>query len=102
MSLPDLPHPTVREQQYLHGLCLRMDAQNELLTQILDRLPSPPPERDDGMVELREPATPRGQEAEPVDDEGSAPESPADTPDSGRRSARRTRKTTTKKQEGTR
>lgn len=101
-DMPDLPLPAVREQQYLHGLCLRMDVQNDLLTQILSRLPAPPEKPGDGTVELREPASPRSETAEPVEDNGSAPEPLVDETGPRRTPARRTRKTTTKKQEGTR
>jgi hypothetical protein len=57
-----LPDPVTREQQYMRALCDRIDAQNELLGQIRDRLPEPahtaPPKESTGptVVELREPA----------------------------------------------
>lgn len=91
-----LPDPVTRDQQFYRGVCDRIDTQNELLTQILDRLPAPPEERGDGTVELREPATSRAPAVqEPAEDE----DPPADPPP-GRRRPGRPRKSPKTSKEG--
>lgn len=68
------------------ALAGRLDAQNDLLARILDRLPERPEKADDGTVELREPAV-----APPERDIEAKP-----APPSKAGASRRTRKTTPK------
>ncbi|OPG13629.1 hypothetical protein [Microbispora sp. GKU 823] len=57
--MSDLPPGVTRDQQLLRAVCDRLDAQNELLAQIRDRLPEPARiSFSGGQVELREPASP--------------------------------------------
>lgn len=81
----DLPRPLTTDHKLLVALAGRLDAQNALLAQILDRLPAKPAPAGGGKtVELREPAPQTPDEtAAGGSDEPSPP-------------ARRTRKTTPK------
>jgi hypothetical protein len=84
----DLPRPITTDHKILTALVGRLDAQNELLKRILDRLPEPAAPADaKGTVELREPAPPAMErEPEPAPEPTPQPAAPA----------RRTRKTTSK------
>ena len=70
-----IPDPRTPEQTMLGLLARRQDETNDLLQQILNRLPAPPPERADGTVELREPkppaTSPGGEKREPAGGGGS-------------------------------
>ncbi len=69
-----LPPPIHGTEEYLAAVHDRLGEQNDLLAQILDRLPVKPeePEPSD-VVELREPAAPADEQEEPDD----SPERPA-------------------------
>lgn len=91
--MPALPgHPVTRDQQYLHGVCDRLDTMADLLGQVLNRLP-PSAERGGDVVELREPASPLASAA----DGGESP-AQADTPVP--RPSRRRKTTANTKEEG--
>lgn len=52
----DLPRVTTREHAWFSAICTRLDTQNRLLRDILDRLPAAPVRASaEGRVELREP-----------------------------------------------
>jgi hypothetical protein len=85
VTSPDLPRPVTTDQKLLTALAARMDAQNELLARILDRLPEPPPAGDGQTVELREPSTAPAPDAKP---------SKTPSPEPPQAPARSTRKTT--------
>jgi len=66
-----LPKPVHRGDEYMVALCQRQDATNELLGQILDRLPAPVELTvggESGEIQISEPAvsTPPADESVPV------------------------------------
>jgi hypothetical protein len=73
------PRPVTRDQSFLAAILDRLDRQNELLTDVRDRLPQPvqvqvePAVGAVGAVELTEPAVPAAVPA-------AEPEPPADPP----------------------
>lgn len=89
-ALPD--HPVTRDQQYLYGVCDRLDTVADLLGQVLDRLPQLAESGGD-VVELREPASPLAPAAD-----GGEPPAQAESPAS--RPSRRRKTTANTKEEG--
>lgn len=53
-----LPRPLTDDHRYLSAVVARLDEQNRLLGEILDRLPARPVQDPPATVELREPAKP--------------------------------------------
>jgi outer membrane biosynthesis protein TonB len=75
------PRPVTRDQSFLAAILDRLDRQNELLTDVRDRLPQPVQVQVEpavGAVELTEPAVPAAVPAAAA--EVAEPEPPADPP----------------------
>lgn len=94
--MSDLPNPVTRDQTFLAAVVGRLDRQNDLLTDIRDRLPTPSegqPAADhtgvsDGPqgVEITEPAVPARGETVPL----AEPAQPAKRPPAKKPAAKRT------------
>lgn len=57
-----LPSPVTKDHEYMAGVCRRLDVQNDLLAQVLDRLPAPVEltvAGTPGAVRIREPLAPQ-------------------------------------------
>lgn len=88
MTLPDLPRPVTTDQKLLTAVVRRLDDQNELLAQILDRLPRPLTVAQGQTVELREPSV-QTPEAKPA--AGPSPTPPPATARSARKTTPKTK-----------
>ncbi|MET9339270.1 hypothetical protein [Nonomuraea sp. NPDC003804] len=87
--MTDLPKAITRDQVFWAAIAARQDQTNQMLAQILDRLPERPAVVDAETVELREPA------AQPEAAEPQEPDTPLEAP---ARPVRRTRKPKTVKE----
>lgn len=83
-----LPSPVNRDDEYLFGICGRLDVQNDLLARILDRLPATAERAVAGspaVVAIREPAVP----ATPEQPGNDSPTPPTATAKPARRSPKK-------------
>lgn len=83
--MPDLPPVSSPGDAFLAAIAVRQERTNELLAQLLDRMPKPVAMLAPGVVELREPHAPQGatEVTEERDDSTTSPAPP------GRKSTRR-------------
>lgn len=88
-----LPAPIHRQDEYMVAMCRRLDTQNGLLAQILDRLPAPVAltvAGSPGEIRLREPLAPATSDTPTAGPAGSDPTAAPVTAPARRATAKKT------------